>query len=274
MYPFDRLVEELNLQRDTSRSAVFDVMLTLQNTGEKREGVELKGEELNQLVDHGDSVSKFDLDISFQEIGDYLSLHVLYNPDVYDRSMIEGLINHYKQLLHALLDSPKEKTSQIDYLSESEKHDLLVTFNDTKVTYPTDKMIVDLFEEQVEKTPNNVAVVFEEKELTYRELNERSNQLACFLQKNYDIRPDDLVGIKQDRSEWMIISILAVLKSGGAYVPIDPEYPQDRIDYIEKDTKCKVCIDENELVKFRKNQKKYSKKKTISAQEKRGKKIK
>ncbi|WP_202704568.1 AMP-binding protein, partial [Flavobacterium sp. UGB4466] len=107
----------------------------------------------------------------------------------------------------------------------------LFTFNDTAAVYPKDKTIVDLFEEQVEKTPDHVAIVFENKELTYRELNERSNQLAHYLMDNYSIQPDDLIGIQLERSEWMIVSILGVLKSGGAYVPIDPQYPEERIDY-------------------------------------------
>jgi non-ribosomal peptide synthetase component F len=118
-------------------------------------------------------------------------------------------------------------------LSKEEKQKLLVPFYDKKIDYPKDKTIVDLFEEQVLRTPNHVALVFEEKKLTYKELNELSNQLAHYLKNNYKINPDDLIGIKQERSEWMIISIIGVLKSGGGYVPIDPTYPQERIDYIE-----------------------------------------
>ena len=264
MYPFDRLVEDLNLQRDTSRSVVFDVMFTLQNTGEKSEGVELHEEEINRIVDQGFSTSKFDIHVTLRETGDYLTLQVIYNPDVYERNMIEGLIKHYKQLLHAVVESPEEKVAYIDYLSEEEKQKLLVTFNNTAVAYPKDKTIVDLFELQVKKTPDTIAVVCGEKELSYKELNELSNQLADYLRKNYQIAPDDLVGIKQERNEWMIISLLGVLKSGGAYVPIDLAYPQERIDYIEQDTRCKVCIDEKELTKFKNNQKEYSKKKITS----------
>ncbi|MDP1815336.1 MAG: LLM class flavin-dependent oxidoreductase, partial [Leadbetterella sp.] len=264
IYPFDRLVEELNLQRDTSRSGVFDVMLILQNNGENNQELDLKEDELNRITDLGHCTSKFDIDITFQEIGDYLSLQLVYNPDVYEKEMIEGLINHYKQLLHAVLENPEEKISLINYLSETEIHELLFNFNDTEVDYAKDKTIVDLFEEQVAKTPHNIAIVFEETELTYRELNEQANQLAYYLQKNYAIQPDDLVCIMQGRSEWIIISILGVLKAGGAYVPIDPTYPVDRIKYIENDTKCKVRLDENELNKFKKSLESYSKQKVDS----------
>ncbi|MCX6319453.1 MAG: amino acid adenylation domain-containing protein [Bacteroidetes bacterium] len=259
LYPFNVLVEDLNLRRDTSRNAVFDVMLLLQSKGEGTNELELPQNELQQIVDQGYRVSKFDIEITAQDMGDHLSLNVLFNPDVYEKEMIERLIVHYKQLLTALLHTPKEKISQIEYLSAEEKHKLLMTFNDTTVVYPKDKTIVDMFEEQVAKTPDNIAVVFEHRELTYRELNEQSNQLAHYLRKNYDIQPDDLVGIKQERSEWVILSILGVLKAGGAYVPIDPEYPQERIAYIEADTHCKGCLDEAALNKFKESREHYSK---------------
>ncbi len=264
MYPFDRLVEELNLQRNTSRNAIFDVMLVLQNVGEKVEGLKLEEAELNQIQDNGYSASKFDLEITFQELGNYLSLQVVYNEDVYEKEMVEQLLSHYKKLLNTLLENTAEKISELDYLSNAEKDQLLVTFNDTQVAYPREKTIVDLFEEQVEATPKNVAIVFEDKELMYQELNEQSNQLAHYLQKNYDIQPDDLIGIKLERSEWVIIAMLGILKSGGAYVPIDPSYPQARINYILKDTNCKVCIDKEELCKFKEHQKEYSEGKVIS----------
>ena len=265
MYPFDRLVEELDLQRDTSRSAVFDMMLILQNNGEKRQGADQLTNDFNRIVeDPGYHTSKFDIDIAFHEVGDYLSFSTVYNPDVYEQEMIERLINHYKQLLNAVLENPEEKISAIDYLLQEEKHKLLITFNDNAVPYPQHKTIIDLFEEQAKNTPDKVAVIAGDKELTYQELNERANQLAHYLQKNYRIGADDFVGIKQERSEWTIISVLGVLKSGGAYVPIDLTYPQERIDYIEQDTNCKVCIDSTELKAFRKDQKKYSKKNPAS----------
>ncbi|WP_165760171.1 AMP-binding protein, partial [Niastella populi] len=166
--------------------------------------------------------------------------------------------NLYFKVLDFILKDQSRLLKDVDYLSEEEKHKLLFTFNDTAVAYPKDKTIVDLFEEQVEKTPDHIAVIFEDTELTYRQLNERSNQLARHLRDNYDIRPDNLIAIKQARSEWMIISILGALKSGGAYVPIDPEYPQERIHYIEQDTKCKICLDEAELSRFKESQERYS----------------
>ncbi|MFT5824179.1 MAG: tyrocidine synthetase-3, partial [Crocinitomix sp.] len=258
MYPFDRLVEELDLLRDTSRSAVFDVMLTLQDTEGSSNDTTITPETLNQIVDLGYNASKFDFDINIQEAGDYLELQVLFNPDVYDKEMVVDLIGHYKELLAKLLDQPEQEIAAIDYLSEQEKQTLLLDFNDTKATYPLDKTIVDLFHNQAQETPNEIAVVFEATELTYKTLNEKSNQLAHYLQANYAIQPDDLIGIQLERSEWMLITILAVLKSGGAYVPIDPNYPQERIDYIQNDANCKVNIDEKTLAQMQAELSNYS----------------
>jgi amino acid adenylation domain-containing protein len=259
MYPFDRLVEDLDLKRDTSRSAVFDVMVTLQNNGEKVEGVAKTEEELTTIVDYGEGTSKFDLDLTFEEVGDYISFSVEYNTDVYDKEIIEQFIVHYKSILKGMLNNSDQPISEIEYLSKEEEHQLLHTFNDTKVDYPKGKTIIDLFEEQVASTLENVALVFEEVELTYKDLNERSNQFADYLRRSYDIQPDDLVGIKLGRSEQMIIAILGVLKSGGAYVPIDPEYPQERIGYMVTDSGCKVLIDEDELKNFSEQETIYTK---------------
>jgi len=252
MYPFDRLVAELDLHRDTSRSAVFDVMLTLQNIG-KSSGELISEEGTDKIYDRGSEVSKFDMSLEFQEEGEYISFMITYNSDVYNQNMVENLMRHYKQLLNALLCNPTEKLGKVEYLNKEEKTELLYTFNTTKVDYPKDKTIVDLFEEQVEKTPDAIAVVFEEIELTYKELNEKSNQLSHYLKDNHNIQLGDLIGVQLGRSEWFIISILGVLKAGGAYIPIDPNYPVERITYIKEDSDCKLCIDERELLEFKSN---------------------
>jgi len=147
----------------------------------------------------------------------------------------------------------------INYLTEEQSKQILETFNNTEVDYPKDKTIVDLFEEQVVKTPNNIAVVFGNLKLTYERLNEQSNQLASYLRKKYNIQPDDLVAIKLDRSENLLITIFGILKSGAAYVPIDTNYPEQRIDYIEKDSNAKAIIDQYFLDEFEKTKAQYSK---------------
>ena len=143
-------------------------------------------------------------------------------------------------------------------VTKAEKIQLFDEFNDTFFDYPRDKSLVDLFYEQVEKTPDNIALIFGHKEFTYSELNAVSNQFADYLNCTYTIQPDELVGIMLDRSEWMIIAILAIIKTGGAYVPIDPDYPEDRINYIKEDSACKVMVDDHELDRFRLSSAKYS----------------
>lgn len=132
-------------------------------------------------------------------------------------------------------------------------------FNNTFFDYPKEKSLVDLFYDQVKKTPDNIALIFEETEYSYLELNAVSNQLADYLSQTYKIKPDELVGMMLDRSDWMIIAILGILKAGGAYVPIDPDYPQERINYIMDDSACKVLVDKNELETFKLTRGRYSK---------------
>lgn len=245
-YPFDELVDKLKLKRDSSRSALFDIMVVLQSQsklnnfkGGKLQGLEFKEYQLN------DKTSKFDFIFSFTET-DTLSMEINYNTDIYDSLFVERMAVHFEQLVSKMIDEPETKILQIDYLGTEEKQHILFDFNATNIDYPSDKSIVALFEEQVQKTPELIAVVFEDREITYKELNEEANELGHYLRDNYQIQPDDFVGIKLERSEKLIISILGILKSGGAYVPIDANYPQDRITYIEEDTRCKIIIDDNQ----------------------------
>jgi amino acid adenylation domain-containing protein/non-ribosomal peptide synthase protein (TIGR01720 family) len=257
-YPFDELVDKLEIKRDSSRSALFDIMVVLQSQSklnnfdnDKLFGLEIKEQEVVHKT------AQFDLIFAFMET-DGLMLGIEYNTDIYEASFIEKMFPHFEQLLTVMMEQPEAKIQQVDYLSIEEKDCLLVDFNDTTVDYPNDKTIIDLFEEQAEKTPDNIAVVFDNAMLTYKELNEQANQLGYYLREKYDIQPDDLLGIKLERSEQLIISILAVLKSGGAYVPIDPGYPESRQEYIEKDSNCKVIIDDFELDTFRLEENKYT----------------
>lgn len=257
-YPFDVLVGKLNLKRDKSRSALFDVLVVLQNQSQLNN---FNNEELSniEISDYEFRSKTAQLDVSFTFVEKKeLGLTIEFNTDIYDRYLFERMFTHFENLLVQLIDNPQKSIHEVDYLSKDEINQLLVNFNKTKVDFPKDKTIIDLFEGQVEKTPNKVAVVFEELELTYKELNEKANQLGHYLRENYQINPDDLIGIKLDRSEQMIVVILGILKSGAAYVPIDTTYPAERITYIEKDSKTIRIIDEQELEKFYKNQEKYN----------------
>jgi tyrocidine synthetase III len=260
VYPIDELIDELDLQRDMSRSPLFDVMVVMQNAGNEKAADKLLGEiKVSEYPRTANAISKYDLTFSFSERGEELQASIEYNSDIYNKSTIECLGNHFEQLLTGIIEQPSIPIRQLDYLNNEEKEQLLVAFNDTAGGYEKEKTIMNLFEEQVEKSQNNIALRFKETNFTYKELNEKSNQLGDYLRKNYNIQANDLIGIKLERSEWMIITILAILKSGAAYVPIDPEYPQERIDYMIADSRCKVVINEEELERFKTEDKKYTK---------------
>ncbi len=253
-YPLDNLVEKLGLGRDTSRSALFDVLVVLQNQQDLfgSENLQIEGLTLKPYTRYQRKVSQFDLSFIFSEKKGQLSLHVEYNTDIYELDFVERLCYHFNNFLQEGVNAPSQGVATLNYLGSSEESQLLVDFNDTSVDYPS-TTIVDLFVTQAEKTPEATALVFGEKTYTYRELDESSNELAHYLLVNYDLGVEDLVGVKLDRSEWLLISLFAVLKAGCAYVPIDSNYPSQRIAYIEQDSKCKVTIDESVLSIFRKS---------------------
>ena len=242
-YPFDELVDKLKIQRDTSRNPLFDVMFIYQNNG-------------NATADFGDikteyftpdtKISKFDLSLEVIPENDILNLSFEYATALFNKQFIEDLSKHYSNILTSCLDNLNVKISNICMLSEAEKNKILYDFNNTKTNYPKDKTIAELFEEQANKTPNNVAVVFGMQKLTYKELNEKANSLAYYLRKN-GIETNDLVGIMVNRSLEMIIGMLAVLKAGGAYIPIDPTYPKDRIEYMLKNSNSKLLLTQEHL---------------------------
>ena len=238
-YPFDELVNKLNIQRDASRSPIFDTMFIYQNKGYQE--IVLDGEKAEYYIPDL-NISKFDLSLEIVPEQDEMKLNFEYATSLFEEEFIENLSNHYINIINNVVENVDAKISEIEMLSEEEKNKILYEFNNTDTEYPREKTIVDLFEEQVEKTPDNIAVVFEDKELTYRELNEKANSLAHYLREEEKITRDDLVGIMVSRSLEMIIAILGVLKAGGAYIPIDPSYPKDRIDYMLESSNSKVLL--------------------------------
>ncbi|MHA7060180.1 amino acid adenylation domain-containing protein [Aquimarina sp. M1] len=250
-YPFDRLIDELSIKRDVSRSALFDVMVVLQNQQEllTSDGMRLNGVEISPYPNKHTSFSKFDMSFIFSEKEAQLSLHLEYNTDVYELGFIERLCTHLGNFITQGINNPNKDVAKLNYLEASEENQLFYDFNDTSFNI-SDTSIIDLFVAQAAKNPEYVAVIHESKEFTYGELDEVSNELAHYLLQRYNLQVEDLVGVKLDRSEWLIISLLAVLKTGAAYVPIDPSYPAKRISYIEQDSNCKVTIDQNLLREF------------------------
>ncbi|WP_264529199.1 amino acid adenylation domain-containing protein [Flavobacterium sp. N502540] len=252
-YPFDSLVEALDLKRDLSRSVLFDVLVVFQNQREilASENLTINGVEITSYKQLKRPFSKFDLTFAFAEYQGELSLHIEYNTDIYEPEFVARLAAHLDTFLTKAIQYPEQKVATLNYLSEAETTQLLQDFNDTAVAYPKDNTMVDLFVAQAKKTPEQIALVTDTKSFTYQELDEISNELSHYLLSNYNLAVEDLVGVKLGRSEWLPIALLAVLKSGCAYVPIDPNYPTQRIEYIEQDSKCKVTIDDNFITTFK-----------------------
>ncbi|WP_282081994.1 condensation domain-containing protein, partial [Aquimarina algiphila] len=214
MYPFDRLLEDLNLVRNTSRSPLFDMKMDYH-------GISENGLVFNDNQDLGSCMVKFDLEIDPTEIAGGINMMFKYNTDVYDHGMIEKFILHYQSLLSCLLSDPIKSINDVHYLSKGETVQLLDDFNSIKIDIPTDKTMVDLFLDNVENHPNNLAVVFGETSLTYKELDEKSNRLAHYLISEKAINKGDFIGIHLDIGLDYMISLLGILKAGCAYVSID-----------------------------------------------------
>ncbi len=255
-FPFALLVERLQPQRDPSRSPIFGAVFNFlfQNLGQfehtqqlwlggevDKEGIKLKPFEMPQME------GQFDLNLTIAEASSSLSGIFKYNTDLFDASTIERMLEHFVTLLEAIVVNPQQKISQLPMLTEVEQYQLLVEWNNTQVEYRQDKCIHQLFEEQVERTPDAVAVVFENQQLTYHQLNCRANQLAHYLQ-SLDVGADVLVGLCVERSLETIVGILGILKAGGAYVPLDPEYPTERLRFMLEDAQVKVLLTQQQLV--------------------------
>ncbi|MCC6811463.1 MAG: amino acid adenylation domain-containing protein, partial [Deltaproteobacteria bacterium] len=234
--PFEKLVEVLKPERSTARSPVFQVMFTLQKaTDGGREfarGLTLAG--------HADVEvqAKFDLVFTVIEHEGRLQGVIEYATDLFDRETIERMAGHYQNLLHAIVKNPDEKIGVLEMLGEAERKQLAVV---AERDYRSDQCVHALFAAQAKKTPDAVAVVFEGQTLSYRELDERSNQLAHALQKR-GVGPETLVAISIERTAEMVVGLLGILKAGGAYVPLDPSYPHDRLEYMLADSGAKVLV--------------------------------
>jgi amino acid adenylation domain-containing protein len=252
-YPFDELINNLALKRDVSRSPLFDVAMVFQNTGIAGRDLQpgtMQNLQAGSYTSPMAAGSKFDLSFDFSESGDVLIVHLEFNTDIYDKSTAEHILTHLEQLFASAVDLPSTLVAELKCLTEEEIHQLLDEFNDAPAKPDRNAIIPLLFEEQVKNNPGNIAVLFGEKALTYAELNVYTNRLSAYLKGAYNIQCGDSVGVMLGRSEWMIVAIMATLKSGAAYVPIDQEYPQERINFLKEDTGCKVIIDAAELEKF------------------------
>ncbi|MFZ4557807.1 MAG: non-ribosomal peptide synthetase, partial [Pseudanabaena sp.] len=251
-YPFPLLVKQLISERDSSRPPLFQVSLTWQKHGWYDDSQKFNSQESSlvmspYLIEGHQRGSAFDIDLAIIEAGNELSFCWQYNTDLFNISTVERIAGNYQTLLESILINPQQPISQLPLLTEIEQQQLLVDWNNTKKEYPLDKCIHQLFEEQVIKSPDAVAVEFEGEKLTYQELNQRANQLANYLQK-LGVNPEILVGISVERSPLMLIGLLGILKAGGAYVPLDPAYPAERLAYMLDDSQAQVLLTQQQLV--------------------------
>ncbi|MEH2313988.1 MAG: amino acid adenylation domain-containing protein [Nostoc sp.] len=241
--PFEKLVDELQPQRSLSYTPLFQVMFALKNA--PMSALELPGLSLNLLASESGS-TKFDLTLLMTETAQGLIGSLEYNTDLFESSTISRMAEHLQTLVSEIVANPQQRLSELPLLTQAEKA-LLVKWNDTSLEYPQHQCIHQLFEAQVERTSDTVAVVFDDQQLTYCELNARANQLAHYLQK-LGVEPEVLVGICVERSLEMVIGLLGILKAGGAYVPLDPAYPAERLAFILQDAQIPVLLTQQRLI--------------------------
>ena len=231
--PFEKIVDSLQLNRDRSRTPIFQTLFILQNTEAlpalELEDLQITPETLNNTT------AKFDLTFELREQAAGLDLIVEYCTDLYLPTTIERMVQHFELLLSNIVANPEAEIHQLSILTAKEKQQLIADFNATSQTYPHDKTMVELLAAQVEKSPEAIALVYEGGELTYRELDQQANQLANYLRES-GVREEQMIALCLHRNPFMVVAMLGVLKAGGAYVPVDPDYPADRINYILEDT--------------------------------------
>jgi amino acid adenylation domain-containing protein len=236
--PFERVVEELQPERSLSYSPIFQVMFVYQNTPESEarlEGIELRRE-------GGESnTTKFDLMLNLEEKGGRVAGTIEYSTDLFEEHAAHRMIRHFEGLVKALVEDPGQRVSEAQLLGERERRQLLVEWNETSREYPGQISIHEMIDRQAELRPDAIAMVFDGQEVSYGQLDSRSNQLARLLREQ-GVRSESRVGICVERSVEMVVSMLAVIKASGVYVPLDPGYPGQRLYYMLEDSGAQVVI--------------------------------
>src|SRR5579883_824152 len=257
--PFERLVEELQPERNLGYHPLFQVVFAFQNA--PMPALTLPGL-IPSFINIDFKKTRFDLELYLWRASeDFRSLWgtnwnssdgirgvIVYNTDLFDKTTITRMIEHFQTLLSGIVENPNEHISQLPLLSAQELNRILVEWNHNHVDYPQDKCIHQLFENQVEKNPDSTAISFENQQITYRELNNYSNKLAHHLQR-VGVTSEVLVGICIEQSVEFIVGLLGILKAGGTYVPLDPRYPQERLKFILKDAQVSILIIQEKFIK-------------------------
>ncbi|MDQ6651918.1 MAG: amino acid adenylation domain-containing protein, partial [Acidobacteriota bacterium] len=241
--PFERLVKEIQPNRTLAHNPLFQVMFVLQS--DPVPTLELPGLTISHIqVDN--VVANFDLTLDAVERDGQLECLLESNADLFDDETITRLLGHFENLLAGIVANPQQRISELPLLSELERRQLLVEWNNTSSDYPAETCVQKLFEEQVDASPTSVALLFGEQQMTYQELNIRANQLAHYLRKK-GVGPETRVGICVERSPEMIIGLLGIVKAGGAYVPLDPGYPESRLKFMLEDAEVPLMLTKKPL---------------------------
>ena len=241
--PFEKLVEELQPERSLSHTPLFQVMFDFLNT--PSQALELSGLEIKQL-NLGEDSSIYDLTLLMSEQTGGLQVALEYSSDLFDATTIERMLGHFQALLEGILADGNQPIASLPLLTAAERDQLLVQWNQTQAEYPHELCTHQLFEAQVRITPDAVALMCQDQHLTYRELNDRANQLAHHLQ-NHGVGPGVIVALCMERSVDMVVGLLGVLKAGGAYLPLDPSYPKERLAFMLRDTQASLLLTRQQL---------------------------
>lgn len=242
--PFDVLVQELNPEREAGTPPVFQVMFNFIHGATQT--VEAAGTTWTAAM-IANGTAKFDLTLNLEETAEGLLTSFEYNTDLFDADSVARMSGHFRTLLEAIVADPQRKISELPLLTEAERKQLLVDWNATQADYPRDRCVYQLVAEQAAKTPERIAATFEDRQLTYGELNRRANQLAHYL-RTLGVGPDVMVGLCVERSPEMLIGLLGIQKAGGAYVPLDPAFPPDRLAFYAEDSKMPVLVTQQSLL--------------------------
>ena len=244
--PFDQVVRTIQPKRNPSYSSLFQVMVNWRDRDQQLSFIGLDGLDVESLVSES-GTSKFDLLLFATDLGNDISLELEYNTDLFDDARILRMLGHFETLLQAVAADPGQRLAELPLLTTPERQQTLYDGNRTEVAWPGKEFVDQLIEDQVNRSPNAVAVVFQNARLTYRELNERADYLASHL-RTLGVGPGVLAGICVERSAAMVVGLLAILKTGGAYLPLDPSYPQDRLAFILEDANPLVVLTEQRAI--------------------------
>ena len=243
--PYEKLVAELHPQRHLSHTPLVQVLFALQNVPPSAftfAGVRSSSVKLDSKS------AKFDLSLLVWEDKHGLRGEVEYNTDLFEEATIARLVGHYQTLLDGIVANPEQPIATLPLLTPAEQHQLLVEWNTPQPPYPHDQCAHQLVEAQVARTPNAVAIIFHDQQVTYRELNLRANRLAHYL-RTLGVGPEILVGLYMQRSLELVVSILAILKAGGAYLPLDPGYPNERLQFMLEDAQVTFLLTREQMRK-------------------------